>query len=434
MKRFHQPLWINRLVLLLLLATTSLAAGSQVVFNDWFENKGLRIDYYLAGNSSSQSIFLDELKAEPFWSGSFSNTIDKLNFGTHQVEVSDKQTGTIIYSFGFCTLFQEWQTVNEAKQVSKAFEQVTRIPFPKKPVIIKFKHRNKNGKFEDLYQLDIDPSSIYINKTEGVKYPTSQIVNNGNPNEKLDIVFIAEGYTASQMEKFRADVTKLSKYLFSNSPFDKLQSDINIWAVESPSANEGPTNPGKAIWNTTPAGTSFYTFGIDRYLTTTKFKRVMDVAANAPGDIVYILVNTKAYGGGGIYNHYNVATSDHRLTNEVFIHELGHGLAGLGDEYYTSDVAYEEFYPLNVEPWEPNLTTLVNFGSKWADLLDKSTIIPTPSTDANKNLVGVYEGGGYSAKGVYRPQIDCRMKSNEAKGFCPVCQRAISRVVKTYSK
>ena len=434
MTRFTKNVVTSLWVAVLIILASSLRVDAQIVFDKWFTNKSLRIDYFLAGNSNTQNFYLDELKAEPYWSGSHTHTIDTLNLGAYMVEVRDKSTQKLLYSKGFCTLFQEWQTVAEAKTISRAFEQVTRIPYPKNEVTVTFKMREKSGVFVDLASLNIDPHSIYINHKQPDKHRVSKILNNGNHNEMLDIAFIAEGYTTDQMKKFRSDVKKISEYLCSQEPFSEHKSSINIWAIESPSEAQGPTNPGKNIWNKTAVGSSFYTFGIDRYLTTIKFRMVMDIAASAPTDIAYVLVNTKKYGGGGIYNHYNVVTSDHALTNEVFIHELGHGLAGLADEYYTSDVAYQDFYDLTVEPWEPNITTMVNFKAKWAGLISKHTPIPTPAKQEYSNTVGVYEGGGYMSKGIYRPFINCRMHGNDAERFCPVCQRAISMVLSTYTK
>lgn len=424
---------MSRPILFFAFVFTSLSCFSQDIFFNWFENHALRIDYFLAGNSHQQGVYLESLKREPHWSGSHQYTIDTLNLGSYRIEVYDKESESLIYSNGFCTLFQEWQTTEEAKQINRAFEQVTRIPFPKRISTVSIKYRNaKNGLFDELYNFEVNPSSIFIEQVPVKEFPVTQIHNSGNPNSKLDITFIAEGYTPEQISQFRSDVVTLTNYLLSQKPFSNFKDDINIWAIESPSENEGPTNPGTGSWNSTAVGSSYYTFNIDRYLTTTHYKKVMDIAANAPGDIVYILVNTNQYGGGGIYNHYNVATSGHQLAKEVFIHELGHGLAGLGDEYYTSDVAYIDYYPLNVEPWEPNITTRVNFKAKWADMIDKKTPTPTPSDSKYHQVVGLFEGGGYVSKGVYRPFYDCRMKSNTAAGFCPVCQRAISRVVKTY--
>ena len=424
---------IQKIVLVSVITLYSAMGFAQVDFNQWFHNQSLRIDYFLAGNNSSQQFYLDELKWEPYWSGLQSQTIDNLNLGTHRVEVVDYLTGRLIYAQGFCTLFQEWQTIHEATYLNRAFEQVTRIPFPKAKVMVKFLTRDGNNEFALLYQFEVDPKSIFINRTPTEQFPVSKLIDKGNPNQKLDIAFIAEGYTEEQMEKFRNDLARLYDYLITQKPFDEFIDEINIWAIEAPSLGEGPSNPGATDWKVTAAQSSFYTFGIDRYLTTTKFKRVMDIASNAPGDVVYILVNSSEYGGGGIYNHYNVTTSDHALSREVFIHELGHGLAGLGDEYYTSDVAYQDFYPYHIEPWEPNITTMVNFNSKWANMLDDSTPIPTPPLEKYKSSVGVFEGGGYSSKGVFRPYYDCRMKSNSALGFCPVCQESIRRVIKAFA-
>jgi hypothetical protein len=402
-------------------------------FDLWFENYALRIDYYLVGDSENQYIYLDDILVEPYWSGSHSSTIDKQVFGTHRIEVYDKLSSTLIFSKGFCTLYQEWQTTLEAQNLPRAFEQVTRIPFPKQDVVIKLIGRDSEGTYSNLYEFEVDPKSILINRRLVHPVDVIKIVDNGPFNQRFDLVFIAEGYTAGQIEKFRADAKRFTDYLFAQAPFNQLIESINVWVVEPVSENEGPSNPGKGYWNNSPTHSSFYTFGIERYLTTSRFKRVMDIAANAPGDLVYILANSSEYGGGGIYNHYCLTTTDHELSNIVFIHELGHGLAGLGDEYYTSDVAYQNFYPLNVEPWEPNLTTLVDFSKKWGNLMNKSTPIPTPLDEAYMNQIGVFEGGGYMEKSVFRPYIDCRMKSNEAPGFCPVCQKIIISIIETYS-
>jgi len=135
-----------------------------------------------------------------------------------------------------------------------------------------------------------------------------------------------------------------------------------------------------------------------------------------------------------VYNYYSAVTADHKLTPKVLTHEFGHGFAGLADEYYSSEVAYEEFYPLDVEPWEPNITTRVNFDSKWKSLIAKSVPVPTPNEKRYIGVTGLFEGGGYSARGIYRPSYDCRMKSNEADSFCEVCQEALEKMILFYLK
>jgi len=180
--------------------------------------------------------------------------------------------------------------------------------------------------------------------------------------------------------------------------------------------------------------TTFYTFDLDRYLMTADNKVLRDVASYAPYDQIYILVNTIKYGGGSIYNHYSVCAIDCRFVEYIIVHEFGHGFGSLADEYYTSDVAYQDFYPTDIEPLDPNITTLVDFDSKWKDLVENDTPIPTPDTPEYKDKVGVFEGGGYVAKGVFRPYEECTMKSISYNNFCPVCKRALQRMIDFYTE
>ncbi|MEO8399043.1 MAG: M64 family metallopeptidase, partial [Ignavibacteriaceae bacterium] len=212
------------------------------------------------------------------------------------------------------------------------------------------------------------------------------------------------------------------------------KNKFNILGIEAPSEESGTDIPPKNIWKKTLFMTKFYTFDLDRYLMTIDNKDIRDAASNVPYDQIVLLVNTEMYGGGAIYNHYSVAVSDNNYSEYIFIHEFGHGFASLGDEYYDSDVAYKDFYSSDVEPLDPNLTTLVNFDSKWKDLVDPSTPIPTPVEDKYIDKVGAFEGGGYVEKGVYRPAYDCTMKSISINNFCPVCKRAIQQMIDFYSE
>jgi hypothetical protein len=166
---------------------------------------------------------------------------------------------------------------------------------------------------------------------------------------------------------------------------------------------------------------------------TTDYKSVRDLAANAPYDQIYLLVNSTKYGGGSIYNFYSICVNNNRAEEYIFTHEFGHGFASLADEYYESTTAYEDFYAKDVEPADPNITTLVDFDKKWKDLVDKDTPIPTPADDKYKNKVGAFEGGGYVDKGIYRPRFDCTMKSISVNNFCPVCKRAIEKMIQYYA-
>jgi hypothetical protein len=309
---------------------------------------------------------------------------------------------------------------------------VATMPFPKNRVRFVLSLRERNGVFSKLYETIIDPADYYIRKEKPVNAAFTKIYGPGDPQKCVDLAFVAEGYTAEEMGKFRDDVKKMADVLFSEAPFSDYRDKINIWAVESVSADSGTDIPGDRIYNNTALNSSFYTFGTDRYLTTPDIKSVNDYAALAPHDNIIVLINSSKYGGGGVYNYYSGTTVGHPLSPKVFIHEFGHGFAGLADEYYSSDVAYDEFYPLNVEPWEPNITTMVNFNSKWKNKVAKETPMPTPADDKYRNTTGLFEGGGYSAKGIFRPEMDCRMKSNGSKGYCTVCREAIKKMIEFY--
>jgi hypothetical protein len=421
-----------KLIPVYLLLALSLTAPAQLAFDDYFTDRTMRFDFMLAGNSVTTKVFPVSISEESIWGGSLNNLIDKFNYGSFKYEVFDAATGTLIYSRGFCTLYQEWQTTAEAKQIERSFHEVATFPFPKNKVNFVLSIRNRDGLFSKLYETVIDPASYFITREKPDAALATRIYGTGDPHISLDIVFIAEGYTKGEAEKFRADVKRLADILFLEAPFDKYQDRINIWAVEAPSQESGTDVPGEGIYVNTALSSSYYTFNVDRYLTTQDIKAVNDYAASAPHDQIVVLINSPRYGGGGVYNYYSAVTSDHHFTPQVFTHEFGHGFAGLADEYYNSEVAYEEFYPLDVEPWEPNITTRVNFESKWKDMIARSVPVPTPNDKRYTGVTGLFEGGGYSAKGIYRPSFDCRMKSNQADSFCEVCQTAIEQMILSY--
>ena len=422
---------LNFVLILLILPFLTFA---QVDYNSYFKNKSFRFDFLLGGNSDEVVVYPQEMKQEAFWAGSKNNLIDTFNYGSYRFRIFDSKSDSLIFSKGFSTLFQEWQTTAEAKTLNKTFYQAAIFPFPKKNVRLEIEARQWDGNFKTLYQTEINPKDYFILKEANADYEVFDIVKNGKPEKKVDLVILAEGYSTFEKEKFIEDAKRVSGYLFEEEPFKSEQEKFNIKAVFTPSAESGTDVPGENIYKNTHFNSKFYTFDVPRYLTTYDMKSVYDVASAAPYDHIYVLVNTERYGGGGFYNFLSVCTSDNELTKEVFVHEFGHGFAGLGDEYYNSSVAYEDFYNLEIEPWEPNLTTNVDFEKKWKSMIEESTPIPTPRKEKYKNSVGVFEGGGYMDKGIYSPAIDCRMKSNVANGFCPVCEESIRKVIKFYSE
>jgi hypothetical protein len=412
----------------------SASLTGQIKFGDYFTDKVLRYDFMFSGNSRETTVYPMGMKEEPFWAGSRINLTDPFKYGNFMYEVFDNTTNVLIYSRGFSSLYQEWQTTAEAKTISRSFYEVVTMPFPKNKIRLVISARKREGSFMTLYETKIDPADYFIRKEKPLNVQSSEIKAGGDPNKSVDVAFIAEGYTAGEMDKFHDDVKKMSDSLLSEDPFAHYEKRFNIWAVDAVSQESGTDVPGEGIYVNTALNSSFYTFNIDRYVTTLDIKSVNDYAAVVPHDVIIVLVNSSRYGGGGVYNYYSGTTTGNRLSQQVFMHEFGHGFAGLADEYFTSEVAYEEFYPLDTEPWEPNITTMVDFGSKWKKLIAKRTPVPTPAEEEFKNVTGVFEGGGYSEKGIFRPEMDCRMKSNEAKGFCSVCRNAIKMMIGFYTK
>jgi len=404
-----------------------------VAFDDYFLPKTLRLDYLLAGDASREEAFFRAMKEEPFWGGPRANLVDPFGYGSYRYRVYDSATSLLLYSRGFNSLFQEWKGTEEAKHMRRAYPMSAVMPFPKNTIRFVIEKRSyETDVFEPIFERMIAPTDYFISRESILPYKVTRIRESGEPRDHVDVAFIAEGYTSLEMEKFVADARRISDYFLSQEPYSSMKERFNFYAVESPSQESGVTIPGKDIFVKTNVGSSFYTFNMDRYLTSSETWSIYDIAACAPYDVMFVLVNSKRYGGGGFFNHYGQSTVDHELSDKVAIHEFGHQFAGLADEYYAAEVTYSDFYNLKFEPWEPNITTNVNFASKWANLIDPAVPIPTPRDAKYKNVTGMFEGGGYLSKGIFSPMMDCRMKSNEAEGFCPVCREAIRKMIRYY--
>jgi hypothetical protein len=421
-----------KIKLLILAITLPVLGFSQIDFDRYFQNHSLRFDFLLGGNAKEEKVYFQQMKKEPFWAGSKTNLTDVLNYGNFRFRVFDLKTDSLLFSKGVSTLFDEWQTTTEARKMDRTYYQTAAFPFPKQKIRLEIDARQWDGSFKNLFKTEIDPKCYFILDEKPVQYESFDVVIHGKPENKVDLVILAEGYTEKEFEKFKSDAQRVSGYLFSEEPFLSEKEKFNIRAVFTTSAESGTDVPGENIYRNTVFNSTFYTFDVSRYLTTSDMRPILDAAALVPYDHIYVLVNTERYGGGGFYNFVSFCTADNMLTKEVFVHEFGHGFAGLGDEYYNSEVAYEDFYNLKTEPWEPNITTLVDFDKKWKTLVDKNTPVPTAREAGNENIVGVFEGGGYMSKGIYSPAMDCCMKSNQSKGFCPVCTDAIKKTIRFY--
>ena len=421
--------------LLIILSTVlifvNIKVSGQVEYDKYFTDNQLRIDYYLFGNADTVSYALDKLVKEPKWGGPRAQLIDEMNYGMYFFEVTLPNSDEVLYSHSYNLLFGEWQTTYEAKKTNKGFHESVVLPFPKATVDVTF--FAKNNRLEPVKQMKItvNPEDYFIKPAPKLPYAIYNVYGDYPVENAVDIVLLPDGYTEQEMGKFVQDCQFFVKSLFNYAPYDRYQDRFNVRAVLVPSQDSDITMPGDGLYRNTALSCSFWTFDSERYCMTYDDETMKTLAGQVPYDQIYILANTMKYGGGGIFNSYCVSTTGDSYASDVIIHEFGHGFAGLADEY-----AYDgtDNYSLEVEPWEPNITTLVNFDSKWKDMIGKKTPVPTPVEKKYENTVGVYEGAGYQLHGIYRPMIDCLMNTFNGKKFCPVCDRAIENMIKHYTE
>lgn len=418
---------LSALALVMANSSTQICAQSS---NKWYEDATLRLDYIFAGTNISQNVYLNKMKTYDGWFGKRTNMNSLPLDGNGIITVTDINGSDTLYQHSFSTLFQEWQSTEEATRVAKSFENSFLIPMPKEKVQVTVEIKNMHKGTKSYMKHVVDPADRLISKhSNDATLPYKYLYKSGDSKQKIDVVFVPEGYTANEMDQFLKDCEESMASIFRHKPFDTLKDRFNFIVVEAPSTHSGVSIPKNAEWKNTAVGSHFDTFYSERYLTTPNITKLYDILDGIPCESIIILANTDEYGGGGIYNNYMLSAARGRDYKSVIVHEFGHSFAGLADEYYYDD-KYATYYPAGIEPWEQNITTLTDFDSKWKDMLPAGTKIPTEADGKDiYTKVGVYEGGGYQSKGVYRPMQDCRMKTNQSPDFCPVCQRAIARVI-----
>ncbi|HEV8659048.1 MAG TPA: M64 family metallopeptidase [Thermoanaerobaculia bacterium] len=463
------------LLIVLLIAAPVMAAR----FEEAFLDKTMRVDYFHTGNRGEEIVALDRVVSDGPWPGSRTRLVDATNLGKYYYEVIDRETNQVLYSRGFASVFGEWETTDEAKDRPGTFHESLRFPWPKKAVQVVLKKRDKENAFQQIWSTLVDPKSRFVNpadiQSSGKLFT---VFENGPASEKVDLLVIGEGYTEAELPKFQSDLKRLLGKLFDTEPFKSRKRDFNVRGLQLPAAQSGIHRPRTRDDRRTAISTQYNIFDSERYVLTFDNRALRDAASAAPYDFLEILVNEKQYGGGGIFMDQATAAVDTGFAEYVFVHEFGHHFAGLGDEYYTSDVAYATGAADHPEPWEPNLTAN-GTQPKWAELVGKDTPLPTPWEKEpfevhqreyqaerrrlrNANVpetqmdglfrreqawetkflgsqkyagkAGAFEGAGYEAKGLYRPEVDCIMFTRDEVGFCRVCRRAIERIIDQYSR
>ncbi len=441
----------------------------------------MRVDYYHTGTATEEHFSVDRVVVEPLdWPGNPAQPIDRTNLGKYFFEVSDPASGRVVYSRGFASIFGEWETTGEARSTSRTFSESVRFPLPDGPVDIVLKKRDQRNAFQPIWRFTVDPADKFVDRSTSSDRagPLITFQRSGDPSEKLDLLMLGDGYTADERGKFERDARRLLDTFFSISPFKERREDINVWGLVPAAETSGISRPSQHIYRRSPIGAAYDAFDTERYVLTFENRAFRDIAAHAPYEVVEILTNSATYGGGGIFNLYSTVAADSVWAPYIFVHEFGHQLAGLADEYYTSQVAYLPPETI-VEPWEPNVTALADPATlKWRDLVDPGVPLPTPwpkeefdrqtaraqqervairnagrperdidtvfrdqqardsallASGPYAGRVGAFEGADYLEHGYYRPQQDCIMFTRDDVPFCAVCRRAINRVLDLYA-
>lgn len=487
----------NLMIFLILFLPLLAGANPAPQFEAYFHDQTLRIDYYHIGDAQSELITLDRVYRYGTWAGSITNLVYPFNQGGYFVKIYDAASGNLIFSKGFDSYFGEYKTTSPAAEgVKRTYHESALIPCPKSKIIFALERRKKDQQLEEIFRAEIDPEDLGVIR-DAVKDRSVKVIKSlesGAPHVKVDVAILGEGYTAAEESKFRSDLKRFTEVLFKPEPYASHKEKFNVYGVFKPSEESGVDEPGHLSYKNTVLSATFNSLGSERYLLTEDNKALRDLAAHAPYDALYIMVNHERYGGGGIYNLFCTFTADNTWQEYLFIHEFGHSFAGLADEYYTSSVAYNEFYPRGSEPLEPNITALLDPASlKWKHLLSPKIKLPTPwekaAYDASdlawqqkrrelneriaelkrsggapaeiaklqeeynardldqtvKNYeylkkskswgkVGAFEGAGYASTGLYRPMLNCIMFSKSPLSFCKVCEEAIGKVIRYYSE
>ncbi len=473
------------LLFLFAAAAISLAPGAAVQpagrFDQVFTNGTMRVDYYHSGGLGAEIVALERVVDDGPWPGSRSRLLDDTNLGKYLAVVIDRDTNQAIYSRGFASIYGEWETTDEAKVVHRTFHESVRFPWPQRPVQVVLKKRMPDQSFREIWSTVIDPASRFVNRARLA--PAGRVWTlweNGPAATKVDLLLMGDGYTEAELPKFHADVKRLVDTMFAIEPYKSRRGDFNVRAIDLPSTESGIHNPRTGAARRGRLGTEYNIFDSERYAMSLDNRAWRDAASAAPYDAVEILVNDRYYGGGGIFNDHATVAVDSGSADYIFVHEFGHHFAGLGDEYYTSDVSYETGAADKVEPWEPNVTAMHDPARlKWRDLVAADTPLPTPwdkdayekhSADVQEERrrlraagapetemdalfkaqqewetrflssmtysrkVGAFEGASYEPRGLYRPETDCIMFTRDPVGFCRVCRRAIERIIDLHAK
>lgn len=246
-------------------------------------------------------------------------------------------------------------------------------------------------------------------------FPIDTIQYHGDSDYLINIVFVGDGYTADEQDKYIEDASDMIRYIFSIRPWSQYRNYFNVFAIRVESNESGVSHPNTAsdCVNTNTGvpvmtvdnyfGTQFDNYDIHRLIYPTRSSALaMVYAENFPNyDLPIVLANTHYYGGAG--GHY-ICLPAHENSTEILAHEMGHSFALLSDEYWAGDVYAGESANMTAES-DPEKV-------KWKNWV-------------NYSGVGAYPyGSSGNAAYWYRPHQNCKMQYLNTD-YCAVCKQTI---------
>jgi hypothetical protein len=373
------------------------------------------------------------------------------------------ERGEQLFAKPFNSIFAEWATIEEAQTAARTFEESLLVPEPLAPVRVRIDRRGKDGGFEPLHETALDPAAFgaldFLEEREVIVLQMS-----GPSRERVDVVLAGDGYTYEERDRFLEACDSLMEHVFQTEPYRSHRDAFNVRAVFAPCAESGVSDPGTSTVRTTHLGTTYGALGLDRYVLPFDDRGMRRMLDGVPCDALLVVCNSQKYGGGGLFNRFTVVAGHNPELRYLVVHELGHSFGGLADEYYAAVVPYAT-PAVQVEPWEPNVTPMLDGSPKWRELVAPDMTLPSPwrkadyeaaasvkaetpverkqrqqnesrvlSSDPLLGKVGAFEGAMYRSTGMYRPEVRCLMFNQLAEGFCHVCRTAIERRIELFSR
>jgi hypothetical protein len=414
---------------------------------------GLRVDLNHTVRDGEERFALVRLAREAAPPSRYGDAPD---WGDYRLTLVDAGTNGVLSTTGFDSNIA---AIADAASTTLC----VRCTLPASAFTLNVEKRRPGGVFQNVLSSGVDPWRV--GEAQALAARIDAIVQNGAPSDKVDLAIVGDGYTEDEHAKFDADAKRAAAYLFSVEPFRSRSHDFNVNTVFVESAQSGVTDSHLGERRESAFGCAYGSGAGERTLSVGDETKLRDAAAALAYDVLLVAVNSRRYGGSAYFGGPAVVAMDSAAARYLVLHELGHALAGLAEEYY---IPYGDgpTYRGNVEPWQPNVTTALetrkwatpqSIPSRWnktqyeryfanyvrrysalrAGGASESAIEKLMREAAGRQAVllgreravGLYEGAAGYSKGVYRAETDCIMFSLQTQYYCAACTAALGRAI-----